>query len=107
MTLDLGPIKERAALHQRVMHRDTLSLVAEVEALREKLRCLTLCGEPLQSWLDLYHDIGSTDAIRAALNTERLACNKWRALATEARPYVDTSPDWLERFDAEAKAKSA
>ena len=37
MTLDLGPIKERAALHQRVMHRDTLALVAEVEALRAAL----------------------------------------------------------------------
>jgi len=38
-------------------------------------------------------------AARIVAEAER---DRWRKLATDARPYVDTSPDWLERFDAEA-----
>ena len=36
-------------------------------------------------------------AARIVAEAER---DRWRKLATDARPYVDTSPDWLERFDA-------
>ena len=57
-----------------------------------------------QSRADANRQCAEAEAYSVKMKTLRdeaiASRNRWRALATDARPYVDTSPDWLERFDA-------
>ena len=68
------------------------------------LACLDALAAAEQSRADANRQCAEAEAYSVKIKTLRdeaiASRNRWRALATDARPYVDTSPDWLERFDA-------